>query len=105
MLARTKCAGIARRFIAPGKPQQTGLCEAVDTRMGDGPLDETPSVGLDAARRHLARWGGGDKHRRPHSAIGSRRVAADAARLTETGGAERRRSANPATGMSSGSRT
>jgi putative transposase len=55
MLARTSTAGIAWRFIAPGKPQQNGICEAFNSRMRDELLNETLFFGLDHARRALAR--------------------------------------------------
>jgi len=86
MLAWTAKAGIAWHFIAPGKPQQNGICEAFNARMRDELLNETLFFGLDHARCTLARWVADYNHRRPHSAIGYQTPAAYAARLTATGG-------------------
>ncbi|MEO1317974.1 MAG: IS3 family transposase [Pseudomonadota bacterium] len=86
MLAWTQSADVAWHFIAPGKPQQNGICEAFNARMRDELLNETLFFSLDAARQHLARWVADYNHRRPHSAIGYQTPAAYAARLTATGG-------------------
>ena len=86
MLAWTAKAGIAWHFIAPGKPQQNGICEAFNARMRDELLNETLFFGLDHTRCALARWVADYNHRRPHSAIGYATPAAYAARLTATDG-------------------
>jgi transposase InsO family protein len=86
MLAWTQSAGIAWHFIAPGKPQQNGICEAFNARMRDELLNETLFFTVGAARKHLARWVADYNHRRPHSAIGYQTPAAYADRLTATGG-------------------
>jgi len=86
MLAWTQATGIGWHFIAPGKPQQNGICEAFNARMRDELLNETLFFSLDAARQHLARWVADYNHRRPHSAIGYQTPAAYAAQLTATGG-------------------
>ncbi len=86
MLAWTQSAQIAWHFIAPGKPQQNGICEAFNARMRDELLNETLFFSLDAARQHLARWVADYNHRRPHSAIGYQTPAAYATRLTATSG-------------------
>ncbi len=41
MLAWAQSAGIAWHFIAPGKPQQNGVCEAFNARMRDELLNDT----------------------------------------------------------------
>ena len=86
MLAWTQSAGVAWHFIAPGKPQQNGICEAFNARMRDELLNETLFFSLDTARQHLARWVADYNHRRPHAAIGYQTPATYAARLTATGG-------------------
>ncbi|MEM6550450.1 MAG: IS3 family transposase [Pseudomonadota bacterium] len=86
MLAWTQSASVAWHFIAPGKPQQNGICEAFNARIRDELLDETLFFSLDAARQHLARWVADYNHRRPYSALGYQTPAACAARLTATGG-------------------
>ncbi|MEO1199935.1 MAG: IS3 family transposase [Pseudomonadota bacterium] len=86
MLAWTQTTGITWHFIAPGKPQQNGICEAFNARMRDELLNETLFFSLDAAREHLARWVTDYNHSRPHSTIGYQTPAAYAAWLTATGG-------------------
>ena len=86
MLAWTAKAGTAWHFIAPGKPQRNGICEAFNARMRDDLLNDTLFFGLDHARRELARWVADRNRRRPHSAIGYATPAAYAARLTATDG-------------------
>lgn len=56
MLAWTQDTGIAWHFIAPGKPQQNGICEAFNARMRDELLNETLFFGLGHARAAVARW-------------------------------------------------
>ncbi len=56
MLAWTQDAGIAWHFIAPGKPQQNGICEAFNGRMRDELLNETLFFGLGHARAIVAGW-------------------------------------------------
>jgi len=41
MLAWTQSAKVAWHFIAPGKPMQNGICEAINGRMRDELLNET----------------------------------------------------------------
>ena len=85
MLAWTQDAGIAWHFIAPGKPQQNGICEAFNGRMRDELLNETLFFGLGHARAATARWVADDNHQRPHSAIGYATPAAYAAKLAAMG--------------------
>ena len=47
---------IAWHTIAPGKPMQTGICEAFNGRMRDELLNQTIFYDLDHARAVLARW-------------------------------------------------
>lgn len=84
MLEWTLKAGVAWHFIAPGKPQQNGICEAFNARMRDELLNETLFFSLGQAREALARWIADYNHCRPHSAIGYQTPAAYAARLTAT---------------------
>ena len=85
MLAWTQETGIAWHFIAPGKPQQNGICEAFNGRMRDELLNETLFFGLGHARAATARWVADDNHQRPHSAIGYATPAAYAAKLAAMG--------------------
>ena len=85
MLAWTQETGIAWHFIAPGKPQQNGICEAFNGRMRDELLNETLFFGLGHARAATARWVADDNHHRPHSAIGYATPAAYAAKLAAMG--------------------
>ena len=85
MLAWTQDAGIAWHFIAPGKPQQNGICEAFNGRMRDELLNETLFFGLGHARAAVARWVADDNQHRPHSAIGYATPAAYAAKLAAMG--------------------
>lgn len=85
MLAWTQKAGIDWHFIAPGKPQQNGICEAFNGRMRDELLNETLFFGLGHARAATARWVADYNQHRPHSAIGYATTAAYAAQLTAMG--------------------
>lgn len=85
MLEWTQKTRIAWHFIAPGKPQQNGICEAFNGRMRDELLNETLFFGLGHARAATARWVADYNHRRPHSAIGYATPAAYAAHLTAMG--------------------
>jgi transposase InsO family protein len=70
MLAWTRKAGIAWHFIAPGKPQQNGICQAFNgRRMRDELLNETLFFGLGHARAATARWVVDYNQNRPHSAL------------------------------------
>ena len=85
MLAWTQETGIAWHFIAPGKPQQNGICEAFNGRMRDELLNETLFFRLGHARAATAPWVADDNHQRPHSAIGYATPAAYAAKLAAMG--------------------
>jgi putative transposase len=85
MLEWTQKAGIAWHFIAPGKPQQNGICEAFNGRMRDELLNETLFFGLGHARAATARWVADYNHHRPHSAIGYATPVAYAAQLAAMG--------------------
>lgn len=47
MLAWSEEKGVAWHLIAPGKPMQTGICEAFNSKMRDELLNETLFFGLD----------------------------------------------------------
>ena len=47
MLAWSEEKGAAWHFIAPGKPMQSGICEAFNSKMRDELLNETLFFGLD----------------------------------------------------------
>ena len=85
MLEWTQKTGIAWHFIAPGKPQQNGICEAFNGRMRDELLNETLFFSLGHARAAVARWVTDYNHHRPHSAIGYATPAAFAAQLAAMG--------------------
>jgi putative transposase len=85
MLAWAQETGIAWHFIAPGKPQQNGICEAFNGRMRDELLNETLFFGLGHARAAVARWVADYNQRRPHSAIGYATPVVYAAQLTAMG--------------------
>lgn len=51
MLAWCEDTGVSWHFIAPGRPIQTGICEALNSKMRDELLNETLFLGLDQARR------------------------------------------------------
>jgi putative transposase len=89
MLAWAQGSRVAWHFIAPGKPMQTGICEAFNGRRRDELLNETIFYDLDYARVALARWTAAYNQKRPHSAIGYLTPEAFAGTLTATG--ERRR--------------
>ena len=95
MLEWTQATGIAWHFIAPGKPQQNGICEAFNGRMRDELLNETLFFGLGHARAAVARWVADYNHHRPHSAIGYATPAAYAAQLTAIGDRLRVTEGNP----------
>ncbi len=82
MLERARKAGIAWRFIAPGKPMQNGVCEAFNGRMRDELLNETLFFTLGHARAATARWITDHNQHRPHSALRCATPAAYAAQLT-----------------------
>lgn len=63
-------AGVAWRYIDPGKPQQNAFAESFIGSMRDECLNETVFDSLDHARRELARWRNDYNHVRPHSALG-----------------------------------
>lgn len=54
VLRRVNRSGMARHFIAPGKPQQNALVESFIGRPRDGPLNEPVFDNLGHARRLLA---------------------------------------------------
>ena len=56
MLAWSEETGVSWRVVAPGRPMQTGICEAFKSKMGSELLDETLFFGLDHARSAPARW-------------------------------------------------
>lgn len=85
MLAWSEKVGVPWHFIAPGKPQQNGICEAFNGRMRDELLNETLFFGLDHARSAVARWITDYNHARPHSALGYQAPATYAAQLTAMG--------------------
>lgn len=72
-------------FIAPGKPMQKGICEALNSKMRDGLLNETLSFGPDDARNIVAEWIADHDAAPPHPALGYRTHAAFAGQLTATG--------------------
>lgn len=85
MLAWSEKVGVPWHLIAPGKPQQNGICEAFNGRMRDELLNETLFFGLDHARSAVARWITDYNHARPHSALGYQAPATYAAQLTAMG--------------------
>ena len=85
MLAWSENAKVPWHFIAPGKPQQNGICEAFNGRMRDELLNETLFFGLDRARSAVARWVADYNHTRPHSALGYQAPATYAAQLAAMG--------------------
>ncbi len=85
MLAWSENAKVLWHFIAPGKPQQNGICEAFNGRMRDELLNETLFFGLDHARSAVARWAADYNHTRPHSAPGDQAPASFAAQFPARG--------------------
>ena len=77
--------GIARHYIAPGKPMQNAFCETSNGRMRDELLNETLFLGLRHARAKLASWATDYNTERPHSGLGYLTPAAQAALITATG--------------------
>ena len=68
MLAWAQEHQIAWHLIAPGKPMQNWIREALNGRMRDELLNETILYDLDHARSALARWTAAHNQKRPHSA-------------------------------------
>ena len=85
MLAWSEETGVAWHFIAPGKPMQNGICEALNSKMRDELLNETLFFGLDHARSVVAAWVADHNAARPHSALGYKTPAAYAAQLAAMG--------------------
>lgn len=85
MLTWSEQAGVPWHFIAPGKPQQNGICEAFNGRMRDELLNETLFFGLDHARSAVSHWITDYNHTRPHSALGYQAPATYAAQLAAMG--------------------
>ena len=85
MLAWSEQTSVPWHFIAPGKPQQNGICEAFNGRMRDELLNETLFFGLDHARSAVARWITDYNHTRPHSALGYQAPATYAAQFPAMG--------------------
>lgn len=85
MLDWTPEAGVARHFIAPGKPTEDGICEAFNARRRDERLEEMLVFSREHARAATVRWVAADNRRRPHPAPGSATPAADPARFTAIG--------------------
>ena len=82
------CSGVARHYIAPGKPQQNGLVEAFNGKLRDECLNEEVFANLAEARTVIEHWRVDYNLNRPHSAHGGltpdamrRRHAAAAGRL------------------------
>ena len=76
---------VSWHYIAPGKPQQNGNCEAFNGRMRDELLNETLFFDLGHAREALADWVHAYNTERPHSALGYQTPASFTARLAAMG--------------------
>ena len=72
-------------YIAPGRPQQNGNCEAFNGRMRDEFLNETLFFDLGHAREAVARWVHAYNTERLHSALAYQTPAAFTAQLAAMG--------------------
>jgi hypothetical protein len=63
-------SGDCWHYIAPGKPQQNGIIESFNARLGNDLLNEDVFDSLGAARKALAIWRRDYNNVRPHSAPG-----------------------------------
>ena len=62
-------SGVARHYIAPGKPTQNAFIEAFNGRLRDELLNEEVFTSLADARRKLSLWRYDYNNLRPHSAL------------------------------------
>ncbi len=93
MLAWSEDAKVPWHVIAPGRPMQSGICEAFNGRMRDELLNETLLFGLDHARSAVACWMADDNFERPHPALGHQAPATCAAQIAAMG--DRLRASDP----------
>jgi putative transposase len=75
MLKWMEASGVARHYIAPGKPQQNAFIESFIGRLRDECLNETLFSSLSQARAVLASWQEDYNAVRPHSALAYRHSA------------------------------
>ena len=71
----SRCSGMRRHYIDPGKPQQNAFIESFNGSLRDELLNEEIFDSLDDARRKLALWRYDYNTIRPHSSLGNKTPA------------------------------